>query len=384
MKRSDNRILTTHVGSLIRPAELLEPGQERLSGESAEGAKADALTRATEEVIRRQLEAGIDIVNDGEYGKSSWSNYVLDRLSGFEASGDRLFEATWLGRDRIRFHEFMKEHYPRGAVSAPGQICRGPIAYTGYDAIRRNIADLKAGLAAAGVGDAFLTAVAPASTGYEAANEYYASDREYVFAIADALREEYLEIVNAGLVLQVDDAVLANMYDELTQQSTATYREWAEVRVEALNHALRGIPEAQIRYHVCFGSWHVPHMADAALGDIVDLMLQVTAGAYSIEAANARHEHEWRVWQTVKLPPGKILIPGVVTHHTMTVEHPRLVADRIVRFAGLVGRENVIAGTDCGFAQIEGLRRVHPQVMWAKLEALAEGARLASRELWPS
>ena len=226
--------------------------------------------------------------------------------------------------------------------------------------------------------------MAPASTGYEAANEYYASDREYVFAIADALREEYVEIVNAGLVLQVDDAVLANMYDELTQRSPATYREWAEVRVEALNHALRGIPEEQIRYHVCFGSWHVPHMADAALGDIVDLMLQVTAGAYSIEAANARHEHEWRVWQTVKLPPGKILIPGVVTHHTMTVEHPRLVADRIVRFAGLVGRENVIAGTDCGFAQIEGLRRVHPQVMWAKLEALAEGARLASRELWPS
>ena len=383
MKRSDNRILTTHVGSLIRPAELLEPGAERLSG-GAEGAKADTLTRATEDVVRRQLEAGIDIVNDGEYGKSSWSNYVLDRLSGFEASGDRLFEATWLGRDRIRFHEFMKEHYPRGAVSAPGQICRGPIRYTGRDDIRRNIADLKAGLSATRAAEAFLTAVAPASTGYEAANEYYPSDRDYVFAIAEALREEYLEIVNAGLILQVDDAVLANMYDELTAPSPGRYREWAEARIDALNHALRGIPEEKIRYHVCFGSWHVPHMADAALDDIVDLMLQVKAGAYSIEAANVRHEHEWRVWQTVQLPPGKILIPGVVTHHTMTVEHPRLVADRIVRFAGLVGRENVIAGTDCGFAQIEGLRRVHPQVMWAKLEALAEGARLASRELWPS
>ena len=378
MKRSESRILTTHVGSLIRPPELIELGAK------ADRRYRDALARATEDVVRRQLDAGVDVVNDGEYGKSSWSNYVLDRLTGFAPSGDRLFEATWLGRDRIRFREFMKEHYPRGATSAPGHVCAGPIRYSGHDAIRRNIADLTAGLAAAGAADGFLTAVAPASTGYEAANEYYASDREYVFAIADALREEYLEIVNAGLTLQVDDAVLANMYDELTQQSAATYREWAEVRVEALNHALRGIPEGKIRYHVCFGSWHVPHVADAALGDIVDLMLRVNAGAYSIEAANARHEHEWRVWQTVKLPQGRILIPGVVTHHTMTVEHPRLVADRIVRFAGLVGRENVIAGTDCGFAQIEGLRRVHPQVMWAKLEALAEGARLASRELWPS
>ena len=378
MKRSESRILTTHVGSLIRPPELIELGAK------ADRRYRDALARATEDVVRRQLDAGVDIVNDGEYGKSSWSNYVLDRLTGFEASGDRLFEATWLGRDRFRFREFMTEHYPRGATSAPGHVCVGPIAYTGHDAIRRNIADLTAGLAAAGVADGFLTAVAPASTGYEAANEYYPDDRAYVFAIADALREEYLAIVNAGLILQIDDAVLANMYDELTQQSEATYREWAEVRVEALNHALRGIPDEKIRYHICFGSWHVPHMADAALGDIVDLMLRVKAGAYSIEAANARHEHEWRVWQTVKLPPGRILIPGVVTHHTMTVEHPRLVADRIVRFAGLVGRENVIAGTDCGFAQIEGLRRVHPQVMWAKLEALVEGARLASRELWPS
>ena len=384
MKRSERRILTTHVGSLIRPLELIELGKRSRDNQQAERRYHDALARATEDVVRRQIDAGVDLVNDGEYGKSSWSNYVLDRLTGFDASGDRLFEATWLGRDRIRFREFMKEHYPRGAASAPGQVCRGPIAYTGHDAIGRNIADLTAALAAAGVGDGFLTAVAPASTGYEAANEYYPGDREYVFAIADALREEYLEIVNAGLILQVDDAVLANMYDELTQQSAATYRQWAEVRVEALNHALRGIPEEKVRYHICFGSWHVPHVADAALADIVDLMLRVNAGAYSIEAANPRHEHEWRVWQTVKLPPGRILIPGVVTHHTMTVEHPRLVADRIVRFAGLVGRENVIAGTDCGFAQIEGLRRVHPQVMWAKLEALADGARLASRELWPS
>jgi 5-methyltetrahydropteroyltriglutamate--homocysteine methyltransferase len=400
LKHSDSRILTTHVGSLVRPSELVELGQaahgdlsrqpvRRSPGEggspggaTAERRYGDALARATEDVVRRQVDAGVDIVNDGEYGKSSWANYVLERLTGFEARPDRLFDAVWLGRDRIRFREFMKENYPRGATSVPGHVCVGPITYRGHDAIRRNIAELTAALSAAGAADGFLTAVAPASTGYDAANEYYATDRDYVFAIAEALREEYLEIVNAGLILQVDDAVLANMYDELVQESPARYRAWAEVRVEALNHALRGIPEEKVRYHICFGSWHVPHMADAALSDIVDLMLSVRAGAYSIEAANARHEHEWRVWQTTKLPPGRILIPGVVTHHTTTVEHPRLVADRIIRFAGLVGRENVIAGTDCGFAQLEGIRRVHPQVMWAKLEALAEGARIASRELW--
>jgi 5-methyltetrahydropteroyltriglutamate--homocysteine methyltransferase len=196
------------------------------------------------------------------------------------------------------------------------------------------------------------------------------------------LHEEYVEIVNSGLVLQVDDAVLANMYDEYVQESPAKYQEWAELRVDALNHALRDIPEDRVRYHICFGSWHVPHMADAPLEAILPLMLKVRAGAYSIEAANVRHEHEWRLWQSVKLPPGQILIPGVVTHHTTSIEHPRLVADRIIRFAEMVGRENVIASTDCGFAQLEQYQRVHPQVMWAKLEVLAEGARIASEELW--
>ena len=382
MKRSDRRILTTHVGSLIRPDELVELGKASDDNAPAALRYRDALARATADVVRRQVEAGIDVVNDGEYGKSSWANYVLDRLTGFEARPDRLFDAVWLGRDRIRFREFMQESFPRGATGVPGHVCVAPITYQGHETIRRNIADLKAALDGAGASEAFLTAVAPASTGYDAVNEYYPTDRDYAFAIADALREEYLEIVNAGLILQVDDAVLANMYDELTQESPSRYRQWAEVRVEALNHALRGIPEEQVRYHVCFGSWHVPHVADAALEDIVDLMLKVNAGAYSIEAANARHEHEWRVWQTVTLPPGRILIPGVVTHHTTTVEHPRLVADRIVRFARLVGRENVIAGTDCGFAQIEAIKRVHPQVMWAKFEALVEGARIASHELW--
>jgi 5-methyltetrahydropteroyltriglutamate--homocysteine methyltransferase len=324
----------------------------------------------------------VDIVNDGEYGKSSWANYVLERMTGFEDRPGSLHEAVWLGRDRHRFREFMKAEFPRGAVGSPGQACIGPIRYVGQESVRRNIQDLKAALAASGVEEGFLTAVAPASTGYDAVNEHYSDERDYIFAIADALREEYLEIVNSGLVLQVDDAVLANMYDELSQDDPKRYLAWADLRVEALKHALRGIPEDRVRYHICFGSWHVPHVADAPLTAIVDLMLRVPAGAYSIEAANVRHEHEWRVWQQAKLPAGKILIPGVITHHTTTVEHPQVVADRLIRFAGLVGRENVMGGTDCGFAQTEGLQRVHPQVMWAKFEALAEGARLASRELW--
>src|SRR5262245_60321941 len=382
MKRSDNRILTTHVGSLVRPPELLRLSTEARQDPSKRAAYAEALRHATLDVVARQRDAGVDIINDGEYGKSSWANYVLDRMTGFEPRPDTFFEAVWLGRDRVRFREFMEAEFPRGARGSAGHACIGPIRYQGHESIRRNIRDLKAALEAAGAAEGFLTSVAPGSTGYDAANEYYAHERDYVFAIADAIREEYLEIVGSGLVLQVDDAVLANMFDELAQHGTDRYREWAELRVDALNHALRDIPEDRVRYHVCFGSWHVPHVADAPLDAIVDLILKVRAGAYAIEAANVRHEHEWRVWQKVKLPAGKILVPGVVTHHTTTVEHPRVVADRIVRFAGIVGRENVIAGTDCGFAQVEHIQRVHPQVMWAKLEALAEGARIASASLF--
>ena len=391
MSSGADRILTTHVGSLVRPAELIEHSARAREDPAHAPAYREAVARATADVVRRQAACGLDIVNDGEYGKSSWANYALDRLTGFEPRPESRFEAVWLGRDRVRFREFLLAEWPRGAQGVPGHACVGPIRYRGHDSVRRNIADLQAALAAAGregasgaaaPRDAFLTEVAPASTGYDAANEFYADERDYIFALADALREEYLEIHRAGLLLQVDDAVLANMYDELAQHGVDRYRAWAELRVEALNHALRGIPEDRIRYHVCFGSWHVPHVADAPLDAIVDLILGVRAGAYSIEAANVRHEHEWRVWETVKLPPGRMLIPGVITHHTTSVEHPRLVADRLVRFARLVGRENVMAGSDCGFAQLEGLRRVHPQVMWAKLEALVEGARLASTELW--
>ncbi len=376
MKRSEHRILTTHVGSLIRPKTLLDAGKDANAAHEAE------LTRAVAEVVARQAQAGIDVVNDGEFGKSGWANYSLERLSGFERRPDKLYPAIWLGRDRFRFAEFMAAEFPRGTVGTPGHACVGPIAYRGHASVRRDLDNLKAAAAKVKVEDVFFTAVAPASVGYDAADEHYGNERDYVFAIADAMREEYQEVHKAGVVLQVDDAVLANMYDHLVEQSPRKYREWAELRVEALNRALAGIPEDRIRYHVCFGSWHVPHVADAQLEDIVDLILNVRAGAYSIEAANVRHEHEWYVWQKVKLPPGKILIPGVVTHHTTTVEHPRLVAERIVTFAKLVGRENVIAGTDCGFAQAQDIQRVHPQVMWAKFESLAEGARLASKELW--
>ena len=373
MKRSTDRILTTHVGSLIRPKALLD---------AKDAQHETALRQSVADVVARQAEAGIDVFNDGEFGKSGWANYVLDRMTGFAPRPNVLVPAVWLGRDRIRFAEFMAAEFPRGVTGTPGHACVAPITYQDQASVRRDLANLKAAAAATKVEELFFTAVAPASVGYDARNEHYASERDYVFAIAAALREEYLEIHKAGVVLQVDDAVLANMYDHLVAESPQRYREWAELRIDALNHALDGIPEDRIRYHICFGSWHVPHVADAALQDIIDLVLKVNAGAYSIEAANVRHEHEWRVWQKVKLPPGKILIPGVVTHHTTTVEHPRLVADRIVNFAKLIGRENVIAGTDCGFAQAETIQRVHPQVMWAKLESLAEGARIASKELW--
>jgi len=376
MKRSDQRILTTHVGSIIRPPALLESHQRGGAGYERD------LKQAVADVVAHEVQAGIDVVNDGEYGKSGWANYILERMTGFVPQPNKLYEAVWLGRDRFRFKEFMQEQFPRGAKGTPGHDCVGPIKYQGHAEVRRDLANLKAAAAAAGAHDVFFTAVAPASVGYDASNEYYQSEEEYVFAIADALREEYLEVHKSGVVLQVDDAVLANMFDHLTQESPKRYRDWAELRIEALNRALAGIPEDRVRYHICFGSWHVPHVADAQLEDIVPLMLKVKAGAYSIEAANVRHEHEWHLWEKVKLPAGKILIPGIVTHHTTTVEHPQLVAERIVNFAKVLGRENVIAGTDCGFAQAEGLQRVHPQVMWAKFESLAEGARLASKALW--
>ena len=387
MKRSTDRILTTHVGSLPRPPELLEAvsalaSQNGSASPAAQQKYESVLRDGVADLVRRQAAAGIDIISDGELGKTSWATYILERVSGFEVRRDRMQPLVWLGRDRERFPEFFAKEMPNALSGAPTEVCVGPIEYTGTAAMQRDITNFKDALGEVSVEEAFLPVVAPASTAYNGINEYYPSEKDYVFAVAEALRHEYRAILDAGLLVQVDDAVLANMYDHLVQTSPEHYREWAQLRVDALNHALEGIPEDKVRYHVCFGSWHVPHVADAPLEELVDLILQVKAGAYSIEAANPRHEHEWRVWETAKLRDGQVLIPGVITHHITTVEHPRLIADRIIRFAKLVGRENVIAGTDCGFAQSQGTQRVHPSVMWAKFEALAEGARLATKELW--
>ncbi len=383
MQRSQTRFLTTHTGSLIRPGTLTEEPSRDAAGST----RADyerALTAAVADVVRKQADVGLDVVNDGEYGKSSWSAYVLDRISGFEIRDDVIKPLDWLGRDRDRFRGFFTETDELPALAgAPAEICVGPIKYIGHDQVNRDLANLKAAASGlTGGQEVFFTSVAPASTAYQGVNEYYATDEEYAFAIADALREEYLAVHEAGFVLQVDDAVLANMYDHLASGGEDNYRRWAQVRIDALNHALRGIPEDRVRYHVCFGSWHVPHVADAPLEALIDFILQVKAGAYSIEAANPRHEWEWEIWEQAKLPAGRILIPGVITHHTTTVEHPRLVAQRIERFARIVGPENVIAGADCGFAQASGIRRTHPEVMWAKFEALAAGAAIASQRVF--
>jgi 5-methyltetrahydropteroyltriglutamate--homocysteine methyltransferase len=383
MKRSEHRILTTHVGSLIRPQPLRDLAAASEKGSIEMTRYQAALRVAVAEVVKQQAQAGIDIVSDGEYGKQSWSNYILKRITGFEIRPEQKRTLTWLGRDRERFRDAIAQDLPRLLTGVPTEVCTGPIAYRDREPILRNIENFQAALAPVSVEEAFLTAVAPASTAYDGVNEYYSNEKEYIYAIAEALREEYQAIHKAGVLLQVDDAVLANMYDELVQTSPQRYREWANLRIEALNHALTGIPEDRIRYHVCFGSWHVPHVADAPLSEIADLIVKVRAGAYSIEAANVRHEHEWRVWENGKLPRGKVLIPGVITHHTVTVEHPQGVADRIVRFARIVGRENVIAGSDCGFAQADMIQRVHPTVMWAKFEALVQGAEMASKTLWP-
>lgn len=382
MKRSENRILTTHVGSIPRPKQLRELTEKGPISPENQHRYEEVLRECVAEVVKMQAKVGIDIVNDGEFGKSSWANYILERITGFEFRPDQKRPVYWLGRDRDRFPEVMASEFPYLSGGVPTWACIAPIKYRDFASIQRDIANLKAALSSVSVEEAFLPVVAAASTAYDAVNEYYPTEKEYVYAIADALRTEYRAIHDAGLILQVDDAVLANMYDHYVEQSPEKYRQWAGLRIEALNHALQGIPEDRVRYHVCFGSWHVPHLADAPLEEILGFILSVRAGAYSIEAANPRHEHEWRVWEKTKLPEGKILIPGVVTHHTITVEHPRLVADRILRFAHLVGRENVIAGTDCGFAQAQFIKRSELSVMWAKFEALVEGARIASAELW--
>ena len=385
MKRSTGmRILCTHVGSLIRPPELVACLRAIENDQHDDGmAWSNCLTDSVARVVREQSEVGIDIVSDGEFGKpASWSRYMMERLTGFEqrpATGLNPGEVVARGRDREQFAEFYAEYdKTQGFTGTKGNwACVGPIAYTGHSLIQRDIGNLKAALRGITVEEAFMPAVAPASVAPDGKNEYYHQNEDFIFAVAEALREEYRAIVDAGFLLQVDDAHLPIMYERMVPPATlAEYRAWAELRIDALNHALDGIPEDRVRYHICWGSWNAPHTADVPLNEIADLVLRVHAGAYAIEAANPRHEHEWRIWETIRLPPGKVLIPGVISHVTNVVEHPELVAQRIARFVGLVGAENVIAGTDCGFAQGPFVQRVHPTIMWAKLRALVQGAQL--------
>jgi 5-methyltetrahydropteroyltriglutamate--homocysteine methyltransferase len=387
MKRSTDRILTTHVGSLIRPAPLQEFLRAKQAGRSYDQAAYEAcLKSCVAEVVRQQAEVGVDVVSDGEFGKSiSWSQYVLERLSGFERrpikSGANPFTR---GVDRERFAEFYAELDAReGVATSVEAVCVAPIAYTKETELKRDIENFKAALKGVGVTEAFLPVAAPASVIPDRKNEYYKSEEDLIRAIGAAMRTEYRTIIDAGIVLQLDDARAAVAYDRMVPPASfVDYREWLALQVDVVNEAIAGLPADRIRYHVCWGSWPGPHTSDVPLKDIVDLILRMNVGAFVIEGANPRHEHEWRVWETAKLPPDRVLIPGVISHATNVVEHPELVAERIVRLARLIGRENLIAGTDCGFAQGPFHRRVHPSIMWAKLRALVEGASLASAQLW--
>src|SRR5215469_9018115 len=387
MKHSTERILTTHVGSLPRPPDLLEIIQAKEQGQPFDAAGlAGRVKSAVDEAVRKQAAAGIDILADGEMGRFGFIPYVNERLTGLEARPSPGREGTWA---RSREHLAFPEYYA-WAANMPGAaggaqrnqwVCTGPITYKGQAALARDIDNLKLALAQVRYEEAFMPAVSPAQLAGWNKNEYYKTEEEFGVAIADALREEYRAIIDAGLILQIDDPQLASHYTTHPELDIAQCRNLASATVELLNHALAGIPADRVRYHTCYGINMGPRVHDMELKHIVDIMLRINAGAYSFEAGNPRHEHEWRVWETAKLPEGKALIPGVVTHHTVTVEHPRLVADRIIRFARLAGRENVVAGTDCGFAQVEHIQRVPEAVMWEKLKSLVEGAQIASREL---
>jgi len=379
MNRSTERILTTHVGSLPRPPELLQMVQASGSAAFAEPANGARLRASVADIVRRQIELGIDVIDDGEFGKPSFVSYVNERLGGFEPDPERR-PNPWAGsREAKAFPEFYGETH---VASRQGHmVCTGPITYTGRQQLERDIENLKAALAGLSPADVFIPAISPANIEDWQKNAYYKGDEEYLFAIAEAMREEYRMIVDAGFLVQIDDPRLITFWMLRPDSTIEQCRKWAEVRVEALNHALRGIPEEKIRHHTCYGINMGPRVHDMELRHLVDIVVKIRAGAYSFEAANPRHEHEWKVWQNVKLD-GKALIPGVISHSTVLVEHPELVADRILRFAGIAGRENVIAGSDCGFATFAGSREVHPSIVWAKLKSLREGADLASRQLW--
>ncbi len=384
MKRSTDRILTTHVGSLPRPAELLAVVQAKEQGKPVdEKAHATRLSAAVNDIVRKQIELGIDVIDDGEFGKPSFVSYVNERLGGFEVDKDLPQQSPWVGtREDRSFPEF----YALGHVASRQNhmVCTAPVAYRGTAQLQRDIDNLKAALNGVKPEEVFMPAISPSSAADWQRNAYYKTDEEYLFAVADALREEYEAIVQAGFLLQVDDPELVTYWIKKPDLTMEQCRTWAQVRVEALNHALRNIAPEKIRHHTCYGINMGPRIHDIELKDIVDIILKIRAGAYSFEAANPRHEHEWKVWETAKLPAGKSLIPGVISHSTVLVEHPELVAERIGRYAKVVGRENVIAGADCGFATFAGSKEVHPSIVWAKFKSLAEGARIASKQLWPA
>jgi len=374
MQRSTDRILTTFAGSLIRPPEVLVLGPD-----TDDATRTATLRAAVAEVVRHQVDVGLDVVSDGEFGKSSWFTYVMERLGGYEVRQVAPPAIGYIGLDESRYADF----FQTSGMTSRGtrrHVCVAPITYIGRSAMQRDVDNLLSALQDVNVAGAFLPVVAPTSISVDHTNEYYSSHEEYLFAVADALHEEYATITEAGLIVQLDDAILTHFWDRMRAEHV-DYRGWVAQQVEVINHALRGIPPEQVRYHVCWGSWPGPHTSDVPLREIVDLILQINAQGFSIEAANPRHEWEWTVWQDVKLPPDKILIPGVISHAISHVEHPELIAQRLRRFADLVGRENVIGSSDCGFAQGAGLQRQVPSIVWAKLAALVEGARLASTQL---
>jgi 5-methyltetrahydropteroyltriglutamate--homocysteine methyltransferase len=388
MSNDPSRIRTTHVGSLIRPDDVVEIMRRLDRGEAVDPAAHQAvLGPAVREIVRRQKEAGVDIVSDGEFGKSGWNFYIYERLGGIElrpSPGGRFGDLPITATDWERFPEFYAEYFAAEQDYSPPDgvfAAVGPITYDDT-AIQRDIANLRAAMEAEGVDQGFLPVVAPASCFPTLIDEHYGSTEAALMGVADALREEYRAIVDAGLHVQVDDAFVPFMYDVMVPPATMDdYLAWARPQIAAINHALEGIPPERVRYHVCWGSWNGPHTNDIPLRDVLPLVLEVNAGTYLFEHANPRHEHEWRVWEDVELAPGKRLAPGVISHATNVVEHPELVAERLERLARVVGPENVLASTDCGFAQGPYLRRVHPTIQWAKLEALAQGAAIASRNL---
>jgi 5-methyltetrahydropteroyltriglutamate--homocysteine methyltransferase len=401
MRNSSSRILTTHVGSLPRPDDLIAANRTHRGANRNEAAFQAVLRKAVVDVVRRQRDVGIDQPDDGEFGKAmghpisygAWWSYSFPRLSGLElgdpsgppvrqlAEGELVLTDRAHRRDRTLFRGAYSADQEFGVSMGPEltmpPVCVGPLSYVGHEAIAGDIANFKAGLAAAGVTEGFMTSIGPGSAA-RINNRYYKSEEEFVFAMADAMHDEYKAIVDAGLILQIDDPSIAESWDQIVPEPTVeAYRKHSMQRVEALNHALRGLPQDRIRFHLCWGSWHGPHATDIPMRDIIDVMLAVNCQAYSFEAGNVRHEHEWKLWKEVRLPDDKLILPGVVSHATNVVEHPDLVADRIERFAQVVGRERVIASSDCGFGG-----RIHPEIAWAKLEALAQGAAIASARLW--